>query len=74
MIIFKIRELIAQKELREGRKITLQEISDVTGVNRTSLSKMQNTNFMHSTTTAAIERLCAYFDCRVEDLMEYKKD
>jgi putative transcriptional regulator len=71
MIIFRIKELVAEKERRELRKITQTEIANSTGVNRTTLSKMLNPAVRHSTTTSAIEALCKYFDCRVEDLMVY---
>lgn len=74
MIIFRIRELIEAKEAREGRKITLQDVAVATGVNRTSLSKMLNAEYRHSTSTSSIESLCAYFDCRVEDVMCYVPD
>lgn len=74
MILFRIKELIAEKELRENRKITLQEVTENTGVNRTSLSKMQNPAMKHSTTTGAIDALCRYFDCKVEDVMVYQPD
>jgi len=40
-----------------------------TGVNRTSLSKMQNPANRHSTTTAAVDALCNYFGCSVGELM-----
>ena len=71
MIRFRLKELIAEKEFREQRKVTLLEISDQTGVNRTTLSKMQNPVYKHSTTTHAIDALCRYFNCAVGDLMVY---
>lgn len=74
MIRFKIKELIAEKEFELRRKITLQEIAEQTGVNRTALSKMMNPAYNYSTTTKAIESLCAYFDCRVEQVIEYVAD
>jgi putative transcriptional regulator len=74
MILFRIKELIAEKEKLENRKITLQEVTQHTGVNRTSLSKMQNPDMRHSTTTSAIEALCRYFNCRVEDVMVYEPE
>ena len=49
MIRFRLKELIAEKEFREQRKITLIEVAEKTGVNRTSLSKMQNPANRHST-------------------------
>ena len=74
MIRFRIKELLAEKEFREQRKITLGEVSEKTGVNRTSLSKMQSPIMRHSTTTNAIDALCRYFRCQVGDLMVYIDD
>ena len=74
MIRFRLKELIAEKEFREQRKITLIEIAEKTGVNRTSLSKMQNPVNRHSTTTAAIDALCSYFGCSVGELMIHVSD
>ncbi|CAM3881434.1 helix-turn-helix domain-containing protein [Rheinheimera salexigens] len=74
MILFRIKELISKKEKEENRKITLNEVSEKTGVNRTSLSKMQNPHMKHSTTTQAIDALCIYFNCKVEDVMVHVPD
>ncbi len=74
MIIFRLKELIEAKAAWEGRKITMQDVSDETGVNRTSLIKMANPKYRHSTTTATIEILCDYFECSIADLMVYKSD
>lgn len=74
MIRFKIKELIAEKEFKERRKITLQEVADSTGVNRTALSKMMNPSYEYSTTTKAIDSLCQYFGCNVEDVITYVSD
>ncbi|MGL4476120.1 MAG: helix-turn-helix domain-containing protein [Shewanella sp.] len=74
MIRFKIKELIAEKEFKERRKITLQEVADSAGVNRSALSKMMNPSYEYSTTTKAINSLCVYFDCNVEDVISYVKD
>ena len=71
MIIFRLKELIEAKAAWEGRKITMQDVSDETGVNRTSLIKMANPKYRHSTTTATIEILCDYFECDISDLMIY---
>ena len=74
MIRFRLKELIVEKEFREQRKITLIEIAEQTGVNKSSLSKMQNPANRHSTTTNAVEALCRYFDCAIGDLMVYVSD
>lgn len=74
MIYFKINELIKNKEIAENRNISLQTISDESGVNRSALSKMKNPKTGYSTTTNTIESLCRYFKCSVEDIIEFRED
>ncbi|MDP3529451.1 MULTISPECIES: helix-turn-helix domain-containing protein [Methylicorpusculum] len=73
MLRFKLKELLAEKSFREGRKITLEEVSNVTGVNRTTLSKINNP-LGHNTTTNNLDSLCKFFDCQISDLVEYVAD
>ncbi|PLA74936.1 transcriptional regulator [Hydrogenovibrio sp. SC-1] len=73
MIRFKLKEMIAEKEFSEKRRITVKEISDKTNINRMTLSKILN-HPGHSTTTENIDRLCKFFDCEVEDLMKYIRE
>ena len=70
MLRFKLKERIADLEFRERRRVTLQEIAEHTGLNRMTLSKLAN---QHGAIvrTDVLDRLCAYFGCRVEDLVEY---
>ena len=50
--------------------MTLQEIAEHTGLNRMTLSKLAN---QHGAVvrTDVIDRLCTYFGCRIEDLVEH---
>ncbi|PKM31595.1 MAG: transcriptional regulator [Gammaproteobacteria bacterium HGW-Gammaproteobacteria-11] len=73
MLRFHLKELIAEKEFQENRRITLIEIADETGINRMTLSKIIN-HRGYSTVTDTIDRLCAYFDCKVEKLVTYIPD
>lgn len=73
MIRFKLKELTAEKAFREGRRINLQEIADQTGIHRTTLSKLQSPTG-HNTTTDNLDALCKYFDCSIQDLIEYVAD
>ncbi|WP_242521875.1 helix-turn-helix transcriptional regulator [Motiliproteus sp. SC1-56] len=73
MIRFKLKELTAEKAFREGRRINLQEIAEQTGVHRTTLSKLQSPTG-HNTTTENLNALCKYFDCAIQDLIEYVPD
>ena len=70
MIRYKLQELIAEKQFKEGHRVTLTELSEVTGINRVTLSKMVN-HRCYSTVTDNIDALCKFFNCKVEDIMEY---
>lgn len=73
LIRFKIKELIAKKEFAEGRRITNGEVANAAGIHRMTLSKLINQRG-YNTSTDNLNRLCAYFDCRVEELVEYVPD
>ena len=73
MIRFKIQELIAERQFKEGTRVTLTELSSVTGINRVTLSKMVN-HRGYSTVTGNIDQLCKFFGCKVGDIMEYVED
>ena len=70
MLRFKLKERIADLEFRERRRVTLQEIAEHTGLNRMTLSKLAN---QHGAVvrTDVIDRLCTYFGCRIEELVEH---
>lgn len=70
MIRFLINELLSEKQFKEGRRITLIEVSEATGINRMTLSKMIN-HKGYSTVTDNLDKLCTFFECRVEDLVEH---
>ncbi|MGJ8670828.1 MAG: helix-turn-helix domain-containing protein [Oceanococcus sp.] len=73
VIRFRLKELMADKEFREGRVVTLAEIAKETGMHRATLSKIANERG-YSTGSDNIDRLCTYFDCEVGDIMEYIKN
>jgi putative transcriptional regulator len=72
MLRFKLRERIADKEFREKRRVSLIEVAETTGIGRITLSRMlKNDTNMRSDT---LDRLCTYFACRIEDLVEHIPD
>ena len=73
MIRFKLGEQIEKRQFADGRRITVQEVAEATGVNRMTLSKILNQRG-YSTGTDILDRLCKHFGCRVEDLAEYVPD
>jgi putative transcriptional regulator len=42
MIRFRLKELIAEREFKENRVITLAEVATATGIHRVTLSKIGN--------------------------------
>ena len=73
MIRFRIQELLAEKQFKEGRRVTLVELSKATSINRVTLSKMVNQR-SYSTVTDNLDRLCCYFDCSLDQLAVYVRD
>lgn len=73
MIRFRLKELIADKEFKEERRITLDEIAGETKIHRTTLSKIANKK-KYNTTTDVLERLCKYFEVNVGQIAEYVDD
>lgn len=73
MIRYHLKELIAEKEFEERRRITIGEIAKETGINRMTLSKIIN-HPGHSTVTDNLDKLCDYFDCEIEQLVTHIKE
>lgn len=73
MLRFKLKELIAEKEFQEGRRVTVLEISERTDIARNTLSKMLNQPGA-SVRSEYLDRLCTYFNCRIEELVEHLPD
>jgi len=70
VIRFRLREMIIDKEFKEGRRITLEEIARGTEIQRTTLSRISGQRG-YNTTTDNIDKLCRFFGCSVDKLMEY---
>lgn len=73
MIRFYLHKMISEKQFKEGRRITMAEITEATGINRVTLSKMINQKG-YSTVTDNLDKLCKFFDCKLEDIAEYIAD
>lgn len=73
MLRLKIKELIAKKEFDEGRRVTIGEVAEAAGIHRMTLSKMINQRG-YNTGTENLDRMCTYFKCNIEDIIEYVPD
>ncbi len=73
MIYIQIQEVIKAKKAAWGRKITLNEIAVATGISRTTLFRMMK-NQGYSTVTDHLDKLCAFFECEIQELVKYVPD
>ena len=69
MIRIKLKQLLDDKSLRDGRRITLNEVSVHTGIARATINRIANKPG-YNTTTDNIEALCRYLGCTPCDLIE----
>lgn len=51
------------------KNVNIQDVSDATGLSRKSISKLYNETSIQITFDV-IARLCVYFNCEVNDLLE----
>jgi putative transcriptional regulator len=70
MIRFRLKELIADKEFNENRRITFDEIAKSTGIHRTTLSKVANQKG-YNTTTDVLDKLCIYFGVDLDKVASF---
>jgi DNA-binding Xre family transcriptional regulator len=62
--------MMEKKQFADGRRYSITEIATATGLSRVTLSKILNQKG-YGTGTDTIDRLCDFFNCKVEDLMEF---
>ena len=73
MIRFHLKRMMSDWEFREGRRLTIAELAEGSKVTRPTLSRILNQRG-YNTTTENLGRLCAFFNCRVENLIEFVPD
>ena len=73
MIRFLLKELIADREFKTGKRVTLEQIARETGVHRMTLSRISGQRG-YNTTTDNIGKLCRFFGCTVDKVIAYVPD
>ncbi len=69
MIRILFKQLLDEKAFEERRRITLNEVSDTTGISPATLTRVANVPG-YNTNTDTIDLLCKYVDCAPGDLLE----
>lgn len=65
-----LKQLILDKSARNGHRITYAQISEATGLSTNTITKLAN-NQSVLVGLSTLDKLCAYFDASVCDLLEY---
>jgi len=73
MLRFRLKEMIANKEFECDQRLTIGDIAKETKINRMTLSKMINHKGCN-VGTDKLDKLCKFFGCKVEDIVEYIPD
>ena len=68
MHAYKLRDLVAVWERENGRRLSVKELAEATGIGRPTLSKMMNPKG-YVTNSGNIEALCRFFEVTPHELM-----
>lgn len=68
----RLLELIHQREIKVGRRIKQHEIAEFIGVKDHTISAWMQNKITRFDATV-VERLCAYFQCDVGDLLYFEE-
>ena len=69
----RLKILIAEKEFREGKKLTYRTIKEDTGLNISTLTAYM-TQRVNRFDKSTLETLCRYLNCQPGDLLIYSED
>lgn len=73
MIQNNFKVLVAQKEMREKRRLTYRVIADETDLSTNTLTSYASQEVKRFD-APTLETFCKYFDCTIGDLLEYIPD
>ena len=73
VIRYHLKHLMADLEFKRGERVGLKDISEKTGIHLSTLSRIANQK-APNTTIGNIEKICGYFDCKIQDLVEIIPD
>jgi putative transcriptional regulator len=67
------KQLLDEKSFREKRRVTVGEVSEVTGISRATLTRISNVPG-YTTNTDTLNALCGFFQCEPGELLQYIAD
>ncbi|RCW94912.1 MULTISPECIES: helix-turn-helix domain-containing protein [Marinomonas] len=69
MLRVMFKQLLDEKSFKEGRRITVGEVSQDIGISRATLTRIANQPG-YNTNTDTLSALCDYFDCEPNELLK----
>ncbi|MBL3601174.1 MAG: helix-turn-helix transcriptional regulator [gamma proteobacterium endosymbiont of Lamellibrachia anaximandri] len=73
MIRVLLKKLLDEKSFKERKRITLNEVSQETGISRATLTRISNVPG-YNTNTDTLNTLCRFFECEPGELLELRDD
>jgi len=73
LIRYHLKHLLADMEFKVGRRVGLKEVSEKTGIHKSTLSRIANQK-ASNTTIGNLEKICQFFDCEIQDLVEFVEE
>ncbi len=73
MIRLLVKKLLDDMNFKSAEKITLNKVSEETGISRATLNRIVNVPGF-KTNSDAINSLCNFFECTPAELIEYTPD
>ncbi len=73
MIRILLKQMLDEKSFNERRRITLNEVSQETGISRATLNRISNVPG-YNANIDAVDALCKFFDCSPCELLSYRAD
>jgi len=70
VIRYHLKHLVADMEFKLGRRVSLREIAQETGIHLSTLSRIANQKATN-TTIGNLEKICLFFGCKIEELVEF---
>ncbi|PLS82766.1 MAG: XRE family transcriptional regulator [Chloroflexi bacterium] len=73
VVASKMKLLVAQRELRERRRLSIRIITEESGASRSTVERLLN-NTIKRIPVDDLGALCRYFNCNVGDILHMEDD
>tara|TARA_Y100000310_G_scaffold60643_1_gene55977 strand:- start:9600 stop:9839 length:240 start_codon:yes stop_codon:yes gene_type:complete len=68
MVIYKIKQLLWQKQIDTGQPLTYEDVAKATGMGRATIARLASPKTDYNPTMKVVEKLAKYFGVQIGDL------